>query len=563
MNFIVFIKKKAFTIFLFFTLFFMLISLLSVYKTNSITGADLASYKLFLSEPGSMIDEYHHWLPNLIGASIVKISGQYSIFLLRFSGMILILFNCVILYKIMINFFDKILSLFGVFFSYLFVLKNYTILNSSLITGSLYMLFTFFVVQAILHNKDYLFFLAGICLAFNFFTDSQNLLCLLCILGIFIYYKIANVSNINQNKQFMPLTAGIIFTCITIIIVMKISGQLVYYITSVKNSYRLFQNSIGIYSSMNVFKNFIPFFYTYSYWPILIIVLLVLFSKLINFKSNKYLYTLGIIITSFLIFYFIKENCSSVFIGISFAVLLLYIFNIKSSSYEFRLLCILAFIMEVLSGIGILRQNGTIIYGTWIGMFLVFTIGVKLIVNNFKISVDKNINMNLFNINPKDFSFIFVSLFLVFILCSIKTIYNNNLLFFYSNSSPFSNTNYFRSQIRNESDFKELKALSQCITKYSGSSNYLLVQNDINILYFTTDKIPFLGYTIYDQDSIPMNIQINDNMRRNNFYPIIVIKKPSAYDTYYTSVSDFVKKNRFKSVYKSSSYEIFIPIAND
>lgn len=536
-----------------------LISLLSGYKSDIISNSELMSYKLFFINPESILNTYHHWLPNFIGALIIKFCRQYSIFSLRFLGLITILFICFILYKMMKIYFNRNLSILSVFFPLFFILKNYTIFNSSLITGLFYILFIYFVVQALDKSNDYLFFCAGICLSLNFFTDCQNILCLLCILGIFIYYKISKTPNSKQNKQFIPLLSGILTSSAAILLIIKASGNLPYYIDSVSNSYSLFENSIGIYSGLNMINSLKMFTYSYIYWTVFILVVLFISAKLSNFKNKKSILIISSLIISGLISYFINDNWQYIFIGTSYTIFLLYIANIEKCSNEFRLMCLLAFIMESLLGLGILRDIYSITYGLWIGLSLSFITSVNVIRHNLNITVSIHEDKNIlpFKIELNNFYFIFISLFIIYILCSAKSFYNNISPLIADNSPLFSNENLIDSQYK--SNYQEINKLTGFIKKYSSTSEFLLTQNDLNILYFTSDKAPLLGYTIYDDYTIPFDIQIKTNVKRVASYPIVVIRKDFAHDAYFSNATDFVHKNNYKSVYKSGIYELFVP----
>lgn len=557
-------KKIILPMFIVFSLVYSIAILLSGYEINIIANSELISYKLFFSNPSNILDTYHHWLPNLIGALIIKFTGQYSISALRFCGFIVILISCYISYRLLLVFFDRKLSILGTLFSLVFILKNYTIFNSALFTGFIYMIFIYFVVQAVNQNKDYLFFFAGILLSLNFFADCQNILCILNIFGIFIFYKIAKIPNSKQNKQFISLLSGLFLSSIIILLIMSISGELDYYLNSVNNYYEFFEHSIGIYSDLNLLKTLKVLTFYYLYWPIFILVILFITGKFLNFKNKGYFFILSIIIISSLLSYLVKNNWEYIFIGISFGILILYIFNILKSNTEFKLMCILALLAQSLLGIGILRDNNTIIYGIGIGLPMSFIIGAKLVLNNFnmKINIYKKESVKFFNIKSEIFSFILISLFLVYILCSAKSVVNKSSLLLSDNSSILSNQNFINIQIKSQKNDTGINKITECIKKYSYSSDYLLTQNDINILYFTTGKKPLLSYTIYDEDTVPFDIQIENNIKKINAFPIVVLKKELNNALFYNSATNFVNKNKYKSVYKSNTYEVFIPVTN-
>jgi hypothetical protein len=558
-------------------------------------------YQQIFKNPETVEYNFMFWMSGIIGGSWLRLFPEYGLLSLRLGGVILNMLTVLVTYRLLKNYIQDSYLKLGLLFIVLLNGAAVKDINYNNISALFFVLSIFFLSNSIINKKDFYLFIAGIFLSLAAFSRLSNIsgLALMTVIiysGFFVFTR----SIPSQVKQILIFFAGSIFTVLALLGVMKLIGHYSIFMDSLKLLKSLAASTENTHGLANLIKIILKDYSTAILKRTLPFTVLVLIcASLINyFKANPRLksilqYFFPAVFMVFILGIVILKGTLAIwiFLILIFAALSFiacFLIVIGKGNNELRLISlagtIMTFSLIAGSDYGITASGSTAL---WIGMPIATDYFLRICTLNFKSSFTI-LEHNLSKPQTREIALLVTdqqlqgiwkwgtySCIALLVLHSVLYTYNDNpnrMKMTYSVHNAFLK-GVFTTKVRADAVDEFLSESS----KYIKQDDYLIVYEDVPMLYVLTQTRPFIKNSwlgIYDRNLL--DAALNRALKENHILPVIVYQKVKTLPGPYwpdpnmdnssfdienpknRPIKNFIEKNNYHLVWENIAFKIYI-----
>lgn len=577
--------KKSFTYEKIITMTIMLYPILFIWQGIDFTdeGFALINFKCIFSAPKSVEYSFAYYLTNIIGGVWMYIFGGLGIVAMKMGAVFICWLTIFFAYKILSPYIERKNLLTGLLFTLIFTYRFIKIIHYNSLTALFYLIAIYFMTKSFEKEKDFYIIASGFIIGINLFVKLTNIVGF--SLGIcIIYYAIVEKKKLKYIiRKALEFCLGISIGIAFIYIMMKIMNHDKIFMNSVAFLFSLGGNSSDKHSFSYLLTQFktehIEIIKCTIYSIIVLPVIGMLFSIIKSHKEFRYIFIFAFSVG---LYRFILKynnfmgNRMIIYIvcGLMYLFCLIYVLNLKKGNALYKVVVLAAVLVVIIvplgSDVGVFNS----IFGMWLAGPILFTeikkLDLKININNIRIfsRFDNEITNSV-----KAFLLIFMLIYSI--ISGYKYTYrdsSNRTELSYPVNNPllkYSFTTKERSIVIND--------LSDALSKYVKSGEYLLAYKDIPMVNYLSNTKPFLGtsWTGLYHETKDFKAKLEEASVNTKCLPVIVIQKldtttfdwPRDYNDNwfklqqnnerYIELINFIKKHDYKLQWDNKYYQIW------
>jgi Dolichyl-phosphate-mannose-protein mannosyltransferase len=585
-------------------IFFLLLFIYQVLFTFQ--GLDLSDegffgtfYQQMFHHPESVQYNFMFWLSGIVGSGFNYLFGDLGIWGLRLFSALITTGTIILTYNLLKNYINKTHLKIGLVIVTLFLSNNTKVFHYNYQSALLYILTVVFLFTGLQKNKLSKIFLAGVFVSLDTFTRIPSIVNLGLSIAIFYYGYINKTTFKQQLKQSGIFLGGFIVATGLVVLVMKLTGQLEYFLNALNLVFKMGSGGEDSYYGISrLFKQFVGTYLSTLKYTVFILVLMIAMAVGVNLAKDKPLYRKWI--ADLLKVFVILVVLALIYKNIIDHVIVLYFLTglslisgllVLLSPYnkEIKTLMLMGCYILITYPLG--SSAGLFIVGIY-ALWLVFPIAadyffnIRSISSRFDLSGKIPFDIALF-VSEKQFHQIRK---LTVAICVIACLYQ---AYYY----PFFDT-HERTKMYYGVDNKYLKGifttkeratvvneLFRESKKYVKPGDYVLAYHSIPVFHYATKTIPYV------RNSMPwfyaagiFKEELDSALIRTNILPVVIAQKkktvgnagnwpepPVFYDTAWHKKNEprdsilnaFLQEHHYNEIWHNDIFKILLPPAKN
>ena len=556
-------------------------------------------YQQMFSHPESVQYNFMFWLSGVVGSGFNYLFGDLGIWGLRFFSALITTGTIILTYNLLKNYINTAHLKIGLIIVTLFLSNNTKVFHYNYQSALLYVLTVAFLFTGLQKNKSWKIFLAGTFVCLDTFTRIPSIVNLGLAIAIIYHGFIYKTTLKQQFKQCIVFFGGFVITGGFVVLIMKMTGQLEYFLNALNLVFKMGSGGDDSYYGISkLFKQFIGTYFSTLKYTAFILLLMIAMAVTVNLVKNKPFYRkwmaqLFTIFIVLIVLALIYENITDHIIVLYFLTGLSLISGllILVSPYtkEVKTLMLMGCYILITYPLGSSAGLFTVgIYSLWISLPIAidYFYNIGSFTNRFDLSGKIPLSIG-FSVTEKQFNGMRnLAVGICAVACLFQAYYypffdvHERTKMFYS-----VNNKYLKGILTTKERAAVVNELFRESEKYVKPGDYVLAYHSIPVFHYATKTVPYV------RNSMPwfyaagiFKDELESAVSRTKILPVVIAQKkktvgnagnwpepPIFYDTAWHKKNEprdsilnaFLQEHHYSEAWHNDIFKIMVPLAEN